>query len=1442
MKRVFLVFMLCLIGLCSPLKAQDYEPVHEVMATMPDKSTVDVVWSWDKIVPQTLVVNFETGDLSQADFKNDMNFPWVITEDAYEGTYAIKSSNQGQNSTRSSIEITVDAPNDGTMSFYHKVSCEYYFDNGYFYIDGVERSLVTQEVDWEYKEFKITKGQHTYKWSFEKDESDYSTGHDTYYVDNIVLYTPEEEFEGGWIYYDDAHFVQAMSSDDPSGLTYWAISFPETEKYAGYKLTKLAYYDKNAAYITANIFLGGTSAPGELVASTSFSVNGTGKMVEVALEESVEIDGTKPLWIAFASNSYYAATACNYTGNPNSDWFKSEGVWKHMTEIGEEMGMNLDFSWIIRGYLENSRGEVVVLNDDTRAHADVTGYNLYRTNVLTNEQELVLENTQDTVYSDKEWTNLEYGVYKWGASALYGENESEIVWSNALDRDVYTTVSATVTTNSGDSPKGAKVQFVNISEPNMGYDYKVRLDDSGKYTWDKFRRGTYQYTIALEGFESCAEKETIEILDETSLECVLTEIAGAVENLYVSPTGYATWQPKNFDNGGGEFYYNFDNSTLDGWVTVDADGDGYKWRLTTEVMGAGYGYNKSKHCVISQSYNLTDGDIYGPLTPDNYLITADKYLMVEDSQLTYYVCAQDETCPAEHYAVMISTESNTDVESFTTIWEETLARGGSRGQGTWAKRTIDLGKYAGQELYIAFRHFDCTGQFYVNLDEIRLVNNGKGARAVESYTVMLDGEVVAENLTETYYQHENFESNKTYTTSIIANYTTDESDATEYIWTSVACDEYESVEEVNVSVVKGKALVEWKMADDDEQAEFETEFYYSFNDTLLNGWTVIDADGDGFNWLSSDSMLGSAGYGFKDGLYCAMSQSFDNPTLSPLNPDNYLVTEEKYLITENSKLSFYVCAQDPMYYEEHYGIAVSLLGNTKAEDFTTIWEETIESDDTDTETPQTDWEYKVIDLSSYAGEEIYIAFRHFNCTDQYMICIDDAELTSGMRSNKRSEVLGFNIYCDGELVARKAADDRGAFLEFPGDEEYEYCVRVVYSDYAMSCPQCATIDAPIICIAPEDLNAEETVNENGEAGVELIWPYEPDPYSGWLFYDDNSPLTMIGLGGTMYWGIMFPAETLGEYVGTSITKVKVYGPSASGQATVLVSYGNATNPGDPIAIKNVTFDGNMDWIEVELDQTVEITGEDNIWVYMYQTGMASPAVVSADSGDPNGRWISSNGMVWQDLASFGSQYAFTFMIRAFVTNELGEREVVALPEFNPETPENENAQIYSEPFTMTRATEFKHYNVYRGESEGEYELLATTTEGRYFDTDIEEGATYYYKVTATYSDGEVECESEPANSFKQPGKDYVVVDILSVNETDLNGLMIYPNPTRDNLTVKAENMKRITIVNAMGQVMYDQEVIGGDKDINMSQFESGVYMIRIATENGIATQRITVVR
>ena len=81
--------------------------------------------------------------------------------------------------------------------------------------------------------------------------------------------------------------------------------------------------------------------------------------------------------------------------------------------------------------------------------------------------------------------------------------------------------------------------------------------------------------------------------------------------------------------------------------------------------------------------------------------------------------------------------------------------------------------------------------------------------------------------------------------------------------------------------------------------------------------------------------------------------------------------------------------------------------------------------------------------------------------------------------------------------------------------------------------------------------------------------------------------------------------------------------------------------------------------------------------------------------------------------------------------------------------------------------------------------------------------------------------------------------MLSIGETDVNGMMLYPNPAKDNLTIVAEGMTRITITNTLGQVVYDRNTNSDNEVIDMSQYDAGIYMVRITTEKGSAVRKVS---
>ena len=141
-----------------------------------------------------------------------------------------------------------------------------------------------------------------------------------------------------------------------------------------------------------------------------------------------------------------------------------------------------------------------------------------------------------------------------------------------------------------------------------------------------------------------------------------------------------------------------------GWTNIDADNDGNTWvhNSTTFVDG-----HESDGAFVS--FSKLNG---AALTPDNWLVTP-AIPLAGNSTLSFWRMSGFST-PQEHYGIFISTTSATDLSSFTQVpvYEETLS------SYHWAEKTVDLSAYAGQTVYIAFRHYNCTNKLALILDDV----------------------------------------------------------------------------------------------------------------------------------------------------------------------------------------------------------------------------------------------------------------------------------------------------------------------------------------------------------------------------------------------------------------------------------------------------------------------------------------------------------------------------------------------------------------------------------------------------------------------------------------------------------------------------------------------------------------------------------------------------
>lgn len=142
------------------------------------------------------------------------------------------------------------------------------------------------------------------------------------------------------------------------------------------------------------------------------------------------------------------------------------------------------------------------------------------------------------------------------------------------------------------------------------------------------------------------------------------------------------------------------------------------------------------------------------------------------------------------------------------------------------------------------------------------------------------------------------------------------------------------------------------------------------------GWKLVDQDGDSHNWYWDS--FGGEQY--------IMSDSWLTDTGEALTPDNWIITPRIDLTNvDGADLEFEVTprASGPEFRTENYSVLVSVTGNNP-EDFETIYTERLQPD-----MENWVWELRNVNLSQFAGEQVYVAFRHHDSSDLWSIAIRD---------------------------------------------------------------------------------------------------------------------------------------------------------------------------------------------------------------------------------------------------------------------------------------------------------------------------------------------------------------------------------------------------------------------------------------------------------------------
>lgn len=185
----------------------------------------------------------------------------------------------------------------------------------------------------------------------------------------------------------------------------------------------------------------------------------------------------------------------------------------------------------------------------------------------------------------------------------------------------------------------------------------------------------------------------------------------------------------------------------------------------------------------------------------------------------------------------------------------------------------------------------------------------------------------------------------------------------------------------------------------------QTHFSDDFNDLSLTGWTNVDNDADvapasGTNydlWYAADF----SSYFADNGAGTAVSRSWAANVA--YSPNNFLISPAIDLTAASASgltLLFQTGSIEASpYFDEHYAVYVTASSDPATIITSTpVFEETL---------PGNQMYSHSIDLSSFAGQTVYVTFRHFNTTDENTLLLDNV-VVKNLQANDIS-VQGVNL-------------------------------------------------------------------------------------------------------------------------------------------------------------------------------------------------------------------------------------------------------------------------------------------------------------------------------------------------------------------------------------------------------------------------------------------------
>lgn len=555
-----------------------------------------------------------------------------------------------------------------------------------------------------------------------------------------------------------------------------------------------------------------------------------------------------------------------------------------------------------------------------------------------------------------------------------------------------------------------------------------------------------------------------------------------------------------------------------------------------------------------------------------------------------------------------------------------------------------------------------------------------------------------------------------------------------------------------------------------------------FDDQDVSDWTLYDEDGDGQQWYTAQ--LTDDG-GNPTGTPILTSVSWNG---FPLTPDNWAVSPAIDLteITD-AELKWFVFASDPLYNLENYGVYVATENTVEA--FTTAGELFTEFDLPSELTERT------LDLSAFDGQTIYVAFRHYDVSDQFRIGLDDISVSGTEGGGGDEYCIPLPLDCsDGDVIYN---------VTFAGIDNDSDCSPDGYGDY--------TALAPAQVVAGETYDIEMEIGAGWYEKVSLWIDFDNS-----MTFDESERFEVVegDTGGVMTGSVTIPADAaegtyrmrffLGAVGSDNPYPQDPCNTEDTGYGEIedyMISVGEGEPGGEDCnqevlsnALENGSFLGGDTNQRLAVDITVAANTQMTI------SGI-EPTIIIPEGGE-----ATTFGFIFyaDDAGIPGAEVdnAVGNIVSSTITGQNFGRDFIRY-ELTLDT------QVVLEPGTywMEMTSDAEGWETTTASAIGSALVFSNDSTSGAWVVDGT-GAELVYEIVAT-------CET------------------LGVSDMDSFDFAYYPNPVKNELNISSQkSVKSVMVYNLAGQQVSTQKMNQTNGTVNTASLAPGVYIFKALLEGG----------